>query len=33
LQISVPNGRASVELLKRLHNHRFDLRLTFQAYL
>jgi len=32
LQISVPNGRASLELLKRLHHSRLDLRVTFQAY-
>jgi hypothetical protein len=33
LQISVPHGRASLELLRRLHNSRIDLRVTFQAYL
>jgi hypothetical protein len=33
LQMSVPNGRASFELLKRLHDSRTDLRVTFQAYL
>lgn len=33
VQISVPNGRASLELLKRLQDVRFDLRMTFQAYL
>ena len=33
LQIGVPNGRASLEVLQRLHDSRVDLRLTFQAYL
>lgn len=33
LQISVPNGRTWLELLKRLHNSRIDFRVTFQAYL
>jgi hypothetical protein len=33
LQIAVPNGRASLELLQRLHSSRIDLRVTFQAYL
>jgi hypothetical protein len=32
-QVLVPNGRASLEILKRLHTSRIDLRLTFQAYL
>lgn len=33
LQVSVPNGRALLELLKRLNDSRVDLRVTFQAYL
>jgi hypothetical protein len=33
VQIAVPNGRVSLELLKRLRDTRPDLRVTFQAYL
>jgi hypothetical protein len=33
VQIAVPNGRALLELLKRLKNSRLDVRVTFQAYL
>jgi hypothetical protein len=33
LQISIPNGSTSVELLRRRPNQGLDLRVTFQTYL